>query len=344
MRRVVVFILLVATLLLAGCGDNNILDFDDFLDETSEGYTETVKVDTEQNEDNRGDNNGEIELQSSIVGIEYWSSKYFYGNAGPSGIWEPDNGCSFYGSTLIRKDDTPCYVSGILENSTRITQIKYYITENYSDSVRGSYFEASVDGKEWVTLATLPDDTELYQGGNHISFSVDDDTYYNFVRIIEPTEAKARYWTVGRIEVLGIELDRIDVKMINQNPIKEKFVYASHDAADDKEIKVLGMQNNTDSRFDYEICLELENVNYSKIQIDIQAKGDSIKENCVVDMTSVLAYNGRYFCQYTLMDIPSNRHIQIVITPIAIPNDGSPEIYGESVEFYIYDMTIQQVK
>ena len=344
MKKVVLVIIFAFTLLFSGCINQDILDFDDFLDKNSGGYTDTVEVDTEQNEDNRGDNNGEIGLQSSIVGIEYLSSKYFYGNAGPSGIWEPDNGDLFYGSTLIRKDDTPCYVSGILENSTRITQIKYYITESYSDSVRGSYFEASVDGKEWVTLATLPDDTELYQGGNHISFSVDDDTYYNFVRIIEPTEAKERYWTVGRIEVLGIELDRIDVKKINQNSIKENFVYASHDAADDKEIKVLGIQNNTDSHFDYDIYIEIENVNYSEIQIDIQAKGISIKENDIIYMTSILVYNGRYFCQYTLRDIPVNRNFQIVITPIAIPNDGDPEIYGDSVEFDINNMTIQQVK
>lgn len=95
------------------------------------------------------------------------------------------------------------YVSGRFEKATVITKIIYYCPPRYGSRARSSYFEASVDGVNWVKIATLPGQGDLYVAGAAIELTVDDDTAYNYIRLVQGEGFYLYYWTLGTAEIIG---------------------------------------------------------------------------------------------------------------------------------------------
>ena len=92
------------------------------------------------------------------------------------------------------------FVVGGFVTPTVITKITYYGSSTAPNRVRQNTFEASVDGKTWVTLATLPNPAET----TTYTFDIADATPYNFLRLSQRNAGE--WWTVGTIAVEGIEL------------------------------------------------------------------------------------------------------------------------------------------
>ena len=87
---------------------------------------------------------------------------------------------------------------------TVITQIIYYCPNSYAERVRTSYFEASVDGENWVKIATLPGASSLYGSGKSITLTIDDDTAYRYIRLVQGEGFYKYYWTLGTVEIKGV--------------------------------------------------------------------------------------------------------------------------------------------
>ncbi len=96
------------------------------------------------------------------------------------------------------------YVSGSFAKATVITKIVYYSPATHANRVRGSYFEASVDGTNWVKLATLPSSEAPFANSGVVELTIDDDTAYNYIRLVQRTDFYTYYWSVGTVEVIGL--------------------------------------------------------------------------------------------------------------------------------------------
>lgn len=99
------------------------------------------------------------------------------------------------------------YIAGKMDKATVITKIIYYSPESFANRVRSSYFEASVDGVTWTKIATLPGNGDLYANKAVIELTVDDDTAYNYIRLVQGEGFYLYYWTLGTVEVIGWQDD-----------------------------------------------------------------------------------------------------------------------------------------
>ena len=96
------------------------------------------------------------------------------------------------------------YIEGSFAEPTVITKIVYTAPPQFGSRARTSYFEASVDGKTWVKIATLPSSNDLYGAGAEITLTVNDDTGYLYIRLCQGTSFYPYYWTLGTAEVFGV--------------------------------------------------------------------------------------------------------------------------------------------
>lgn len=102
------------------------------------------------------------------------------------------------------------YIGGSFAYGTVITQIKYYCPPKYAERVRTSYFEASVDGETWVKIAQLPGQSAsnpIYLPDAVFTLNIDDDTQYKYIRLVHGDGFEPYYWTIGTIEVIGVQYD-----------------------------------------------------------------------------------------------------------------------------------------
>ena len=125
----------------------------------------------------------------------------------PSSVWDLSVKNSVYTheaqtSLTERKE---FWISAELAGPTVITEITYYLPDSeHASRVRTSYFEASVDGVEWVRIATMPEGTPPYRNVTEITLTVDDDTEYSYIRIVQGETFYKEYWTLGSVEIKGI--------------------------------------------------------------------------------------------------------------------------------------------
>ncbi|MBR7098057.1 MAG: discoidin domain-containing protein, partial [Clostridia bacterium] len=96
------------------------------------------------------------------------------------------------------------YVSGSFAKATVITKIVYYSPATHANRVRGSYFEASVNGTDWVKIATLPGYEAPYANSGTVELTIDDDTAYRYIRLVQQPSFYSYYWSVGTVEVIGL--------------------------------------------------------------------------------------------------------------------------------------------
>lgn len=125
--------------------------------------------------------------------------------------------------TNKQQDNVTAYnkftVAGKFEYDTVITQIKYYCPSKFPERVRTSYFEVSADGENWEKLDTMPGDSKKdgvwqnYVAGAVFTRNIDSDVKWKYIRIVHPegmfsaTDKKQYYWTLGTIEVIGVQYD-----------------------------------------------------------------------------------------------------------------------------------------
>lgn len=96
------------------------------------------------------------------------------------------------------------WISGQFEAPTIITKIIYYSPAKFASRARTSYFEASVDGVEWVRIATLPSASDVFENSAVITLSIDDDTAYSYIRLVQGEGFFKYYWTIGTAEIVGL--------------------------------------------------------------------------------------------------------------------------------------------
>ena len=98
-------------------------------------------------------------------------------------------------------------IAGELYKPVMITRINYYCPSLYASRARASYFEASIDGKNWVRIATLP---KFYEDNLFITVNVAADTnvQYKYIRLVQRETFSQYMWTVGTVEVFGISYDQ----------------------------------------------------------------------------------------------------------------------------------------
>lgn len=74
------------------------------------------------------------------------------------------------------------YVGAWIEEGVVLSQIRFFPRSGFNERALGCKFQGSVDGVNWVDLATI---TELVnQGGDYEFFDIDDDTVYYYVRFL----------------------------------------------------------------------------------------------------------------------------------------------------------------
>ena len=125
---------------------------------------------------------------------------------GPESIWDTSDKTTEWtnkehGNLTTREI---FWISGELAGPTVITQIIYYCPSKYANRARTSYFEASVDGETWVKIATLPGASTMYENSNTITLTVDDDTAYRYIRLVQGEAFYKYYWTLGTVEIKGV--------------------------------------------------------------------------------------------------------------------------------------------
>ncbi len=96
------------------------------------------------------------------------------------------------------------WISGKFASATVITEITYYSPANYAGRARTSYFEASVDGVTWTKIATLPSAASSFDNSATIKLTVDDDTAYSYIRLVQGEGFYKYYWTLGTVEIKGV--------------------------------------------------------------------------------------------------------------------------------------------
>ena len=94
------------------------------------------------------------------------------------------------------------WISAKLAGPTVITEITYYAPASGAERARSSYFEASVDGVNWVKIAELPGKT--IASSAVIKLGVNDDTEYSYVRLVQGVGFFKYYWNVGTVSITGV--------------------------------------------------------------------------------------------------------------------------------------------
>ena len=147
-------------------------------------------------------------IDAETVGVTYHESNVVNNSASvtPDIIWDTSNKTTAYTHKPKSEmaDGEQIYISGKLDAPTVITEIIYYSPASNANRVRSSYFEASVDGVTWVRVATLTGTNAAYDYSATLSLVVNDDTEYNYIRLVQNEGFHPYYWTVGTVEVKGI--------------------------------------------------------------------------------------------------------------------------------------------
>lgn len=127
----------------------------------------------------------------------------------PASLWDTSNlsgGIKSYTQKEKTNDaKEPRYIGGKFSAPTVITKIKYHVPDAGA-RVRGSYFEASVDGERWFTIATLPTSQTPFTKGAEIVLDVNCLTQFRYIRLSQPSNLYPYYWTVGVAEVYGVQV------------------------------------------------------------------------------------------------------------------------------------------
>lgn len=127
----------------------------------------------------------------------------------PASLWDTSNlsgGVKSYTQKEKSNDaKEPRYIGGKFSAPTVITKIKYHVPDAGA-RVRGSYFEASVDGERWFTIATLPTSQTPFTKGAEIVLDVNCLTQFRYIRLSQPSNLYPYYWTVGVAEVYGVQV------------------------------------------------------------------------------------------------------------------------------------------
>lgn len=128
----------------------------------------------------------------------------------PASLWDTSN-LSGGVKSYTQKDKTndakePRYIGGKFSAPTVITKIKYHVPDSWGARVRGSYFEASVDGERWFTIATLPKPNDPFTKGAEIVLDVNCLTQFRYIRLSQPSNLYPYKWTVGVAEVYGVQV------------------------------------------------------------------------------------------------------------------------------------------
>ena len=127
----------------------------------------------------------------------------------PASLWDTSNlsgGIKSYTQKQKTNDaKEPRYIGGKFSAPTVITKIKYHVPDAGA-RVRGSYFEASVDGERWFTIATLPTSETPFTKGAEIVLDVNCLTQFRYIRLSQPSNLYPYYWTVGVAEVYGVQV------------------------------------------------------------------------------------------------------------------------------------------
>lgn len=127
----------------------------------------------------------------------------------PESLWDTSN-LSGGVKSYTQKEKTndakePRYIGGKFSAPTVITKIKYHVPDAGA-RVRGSYFEASVDGERWFTIATLPTSQTPFTKGAEIVLDVNCLTQFRYIRLSQPSNLYPYFWTVGVAEVYGVQV------------------------------------------------------------------------------------------------------------------------------------------
>lgn len=125
----------------------------------------------------------------------------------PESLWDTSN-LSGGVKSYTQKEKTndakePRYIGGAFSTGTVITKIIYHSAANSGSRARGSSFEASVDGKRWFKIATLPSNMA---DGATVALDVTCLTQFRYIRLSQPSKFYPNYWTVGVAEVYGVQV------------------------------------------------------------------------------------------------------------------------------------------
>ena len=128
----------------------------------------------------------------------------------PASLWDTSNlsgGIKSYTQKQKTNDaKEPRYIGGEFSAPTVNTKIKYQDPDSAGDRVRGSYFEASVDGERWFTIATFTKSKAPYTKGAEIVLDVNCLTQFRYIRLPQSSDLYPYYWTVGVAEVYGVQV------------------------------------------------------------------------------------------------------------------------------------------
>lgn len=125
----------------------------------------------------------------------------------PESLWDTSN-LSGGVKSYTQKEKTndakePRYIGGAFSTGTVITKIIYHSAASSGSRARGSSFEASVDGKRWFKIATLPSNMA---DGATVALDVTCLTQFRYIRLSQPSKFYPNYWTVGVAEVYGVQV------------------------------------------------------------------------------------------------------------------------------------------
>ncbi len=145
-------------------------------------------------------------VQNKAIGVTYQSSNVVNSSSVQPGIiWDTSNKTTEY--SHVSQTSLPSggvWISGKLSNKAIITQINYYVpSSDYIIRARASYYQASVDGVTWVTIATLPDTNDAFVKGGVITLTVNNSTAFNYVRMVQDENKYSWYWSIGTSEIVG---------------------------------------------------------------------------------------------------------------------------------------------
>lgn len=114
------------------------------------------------------------------------------------------------------KEQTQHYIIGELPSNMRITRIVYRNTNQFLSRSRGSLIQVSNDKENWTTIVTLPTSPEdpLYPNkeagydasGEYREYYLELDQSYRYVRVIQASSLVGYYWTIGNINVYGVDV------------------------------------------------------------------------------------------------------------------------------------------
>jgi hypothetical protein len=61
-----------------------------------------------------------------------------------------------------------------------------------------------VDGENWTKIVSLPANGDTFANSAIITLNVEDDTAYNYIRLVQGDGYHPYYWTLGTVEVKGV--------------------------------------------------------------------------------------------------------------------------------------------